>query len=145
MKGKIVLKKYPNRRLYDTESCSYVTLGQVTAYIKDNRTIEVINSETGEDITASVLTNILSMMAKQGDRILPVSLLHLCIQYGESDLNDFFGIYLEKTLQSYIACNRSSDEPMSNFLKLDEKISENAVDALKQVNLFPWLDDYFSK
>lgn len=131
--------------MYDTESCCYVTLKQVAASIRQNRIIEVIDTETGNDITLFTLTNILMDMAKQGNHLLPLSLLHVCVQYGQDSLNDIFINHLEKTIQNYIDNRKLIDDSLDNVFTFGEQISENAMDVLKSTNLFPWLDDYLSR
>src|SRR4051812_11497829 len=57
--GKVTIKKYANRRLYDTESSAYITLDRLAAMVREGREFEVIDAKTGEDITRQVLTQII--------------------------------------------------------------------------------------
>ena len=57
--GKVTIKKYANRRLYDTESSTYITLDRLAAMIREGRDFEVVDAKTGEDITHQVLTQII--------------------------------------------------------------------------------------
>ncbi len=77
--GKVVLKKYSNRRFYDTERNAYVTLNHVGDLIRQGRQVEVNDASTQEDVTAFVLTQIVLEEAKKKNLLLPVSLLHLSI------------------------------------------------------------------
>ena len=140
MTNKLLIKKYPNRRLYNMETCSYVTLEQVADSIRKNRIIKVIDSESELDITPLTLINILMDMAKKGTHVLPISLLHVCIQYGEDDLNDLFISHLENTLQQYIDNRKLLDEGLETFFSLGKKMSKSAMDVVESNPLFPWID-----
>jgi len=102
MAEKILLKKYANRRLYDTEKSTHVTLNQVADMIKQGRRVEVIDAKTKEDVTSFILTQIILEETKKKNILLPVPLLHLIIQYGENVLGEFFEKYLEQTIKNYL-------------------------------------------
>jgi polyhydroxyalkanoate synthesis repressor PhaR len=126
MEGKVLLKKYPNRRLYDTERNAYVTLNHVGDLIRQGRQVEVIDASTQEDVTAFVLTQIVLEEAKKKNLLLPVSLLHLFIQYGDTVLNEFFEKYLQQTLRSYLAYKASFDEQFARWLDLGTNLTGTA-------------------
>ena len=75
MDNKILIKKYPNRRLYNTEASSYITVKDVAELIKLGNRIEVRDVNNGDDVTALVLTQIIMDKAKKNQGLLPVSLL----------------------------------------------------------------------
>jgi polyhydroxyalkanoate synthesis repressor PhaR len=80
---KVTIKKYANRRLYDTESSSYITLDRLAAMIREGRDFEVVDAKTGEDITHQVLTQIIVDEESRGSTMLPVNFLrHLIGLYG---------------------------------------------------------------
>ncbi len=93
----MVLKKYANRRLYDTEKRAFVSLAQIAELVKQGRELEISDDKTGEDVTAFILTQIVLEEAKKKTLLLPVSLLYLLIRYGDSVLSEFFDNYLEQT------------------------------------------------
>ena len=126
MEEKVLLKKYPNRRLYDTERNAYVTLNDVGDLIRQGRQVEVIDASTHEDVTACVLTQIVLEEAKKKNLVLPGSLLHLFIQYGETVLNEFFEKYLQQTLRSYLAYKASFDEQFTKWLDLGANLTAGA-------------------
>lgn len=64
MAGKVIFKKYANRRLYDTEKSAYVSIEQVVGTIKNGRDVAVFDAKTGEDVTAFILSQILVEEAK---------------------------------------------------------------------------------
>ena len=79
--GKVTIKKYANRRLYDTESSSYITLDRLGAMIREGREFEVIDAKSGDDITHQVLTQIIVEEESRGDgaTMLPVNFLRQLI------------------------------------------------------------------
>ena len=80
---KVTIKKYANRRLYDTDSSSYITLDKFAAMIRDGRDFEVIDAKSGEDITHQVLTQIIVEEEARGSTMLPVNFLRQLIgMYG---------------------------------------------------------------
>ena len=76
---KVTIKKYANRRLYDTESSSYITLDRLAAMIREGRDFEVVDAKTGEDITHQVLTQIIVDEEARGSTLLPVNFLRQLI------------------------------------------------------------------
>ena len=115
---KIILKKYSNRRLYDTDKSAYVTLSEVSDMVKQGQWVEVTDAKTGEDVTAFTLTQIIMEEAKKINALLAVPLLHLIIRYGETELADFFGKYLEKMVKSYLSYKQIADEQFNKWLDI---------------------------
>jgi polyhydroxyalkanoate synthesis repressor PhaR len=123
MAEKVLLKKYANRRLYDTEKSSYVTLDQVAEMVRHGRQVEVVDAKTEEDVTGFILTQIVLEEARKKNVLLPVSLLHLFIQYGQNVLEEFFEKYLEQTINGYITYKSTVDEQFKKWLDLGMDIS----------------------
>ncbi len=123
---RITIKKYPNRRLYNTETSSYVTLKDVEEMIREGRQVLVTDAKTDKDVTAFILTQIVMERAKRQHSILPVSLLHLLIRFGEDTLNEFFENYLEQTIHSYLNYKKSLDEQFRICLELGIDLSSIA-------------------
>jgi polyhydroxyalkanoate synthesis repressor PhaR len=121
--NKVILKKYPNRRLYDTERSTYVTLKDVEEMIQQGRQVAVYDVKTEEEVTAFILTQIIMENAKRRNSLLPVSLLHLLIRFGEDVLSEFFEKYLERSIQSYLTYKKSMDEQMRICLELGMDLS----------------------
>jgi len=112
----VVLKKYANRRLYDTEKSVYVTLDQVAQRIKEGNRIQAVDAKTGEDVTDFILTQIVLERARQKNALLPSPLLHMVIRYGDNLLGEFFEKYLEQTIKSYLVYKSKVDEQFSRWL-----------------------------
>jgi polyhydroxyalkanoate synthesis repressor PhaR len=123
MSERVLLKKYPNRRLYDTEKSAYVTLDQVAEMIRRGLRVEVIDAKTQEDVTAFILHQIILEEARMKNGLLPVPLLHMVIQYGDSTLREFFQKYLQQTLENYIAYKKASDEQFRKWLSVGMNLS----------------------
>ena len=143
MTDMIVLKKYANRRLYDTQKSAYVTLGDVAEVIREGKTIKAFDAKTKVDVTGFVLTQIILEEAKNNNALLPVPLLHMIIRYGENVLHDFFENYLEQTIDVYVAYKRESDEQFKNWLEVGMDISGMAQQSLTRLNPFQALFDQF--
>ncbi len=144
MAKKVLLKKYANRRLYDTEKSGYVTLDQVADMIKEGRQVEVVEARTKKDVTAFILTQIILEQAKKKNVLLPVPLLHLIIQYGENVLGEFFKEYLEQTIKNYLTYKRAVDEQFKKWLDLGMGVSETAQQSMTGPTPFQSFLDLFS-
>jgi polyhydroxyalkanoate synthesis repressor PhaR len=122
MPERVLLKKYANRRLYDTEKSAYITLGQVADMIREGRQVQVVDAKTEEDMTAFILTQIIVEEARKNNSLLPVTLLHLIIQYGETVLNEFFDNYLEITLRNYLSYKATLDQQFRSWLDMGKNL-----------------------
>jgi len=139
MKDKILIKKYPNRRLYNTNLSKYITLNDVADLIKEGYLVEVRSVTTDEDVTAIVLTQIIMEKAKENKDLLPVSLLHLVIQFGESHLHEFFDNYLEKTMENYLVYRKAMDDQVNAYLDMGmdfSNLAEKTLKDLESLNIF---------
>lgn len=134
MPGKILLKKYSNRRLYDTEKSAYVTLSQVAETIRKGNIVEVVDAQTQEDVTAFTLTQIVMEEAKNRNALLPTPLLHLIIRYGENVLAEFFEKYLEQTIKSYLNYKNAVDGQFKKWLEMGQDFSDLAQKSLSDLN-----------
>ena len=109
----ITIKKYANRRLYNTATSSYVTLDHLAEMVKDGVEFAVYDAKTGEDITRSVLTHIIVEQENKGQNLLPVSFLrHLISFYGDS-LEAVVPKYLEHSMHSFAR----NQEQMRDYLQ----------------------------
>lgn len=136
MAEKIIIKKYSNRRLYDTENNAYVTLTQVAGIIKNGRTVEVIDAKTREDVTAFTLTQIVLEEARKKNFLLPIPLLHLMIQFGEAVLSEFFERYLQQIIRNYLAYKESVDRNFEKWLDLSSSLADQAKKSMGSMSAF---------
>jgi polyhydroxyalkanoate synthesis repressor PhaR len=99
--GPVIIKKYANRRLYNTESSSYITLDHLAAMTREGRDFKVVDAKTDEDITHNVLTQIIMEEEARGQTMLPVNFLRqLIAMYGDS-MQAFVPSYLEASMESF--------------------------------------------
>ncbi len=95
-----VIKKYPNRRLYDTAESRYITLTDIRDLVIANVELAVIDKKSGDDITRSILLQVISEQEQQGDPIMSKAFLaHIIRAYG-SAAPEFLARHLEETITS---------------------------------------------
>jgi polyhydroxyalkanoate synthesis repressor PhaR len=100
--GKVTIKKYANRRLYDTESSTYITLDRLAQMVRDGREFEVVDAKTGEDITRQVLTQIIvDEEARGGTTMLPINFLKQLIGLYGNSMQNFVPQYLEAAMDAF--------------------------------------------
>lgn len=97
-----VIKKYPNRRLYDTEISSYITIEDVRQLIVDGQEFEVRDAKSGEDLTRQVLLQIIAEHEGDGQPMLSTQLLSQIIRFYGDSLQGFMGSYLERSMQLFL-------------------------------------------
>lgn len=102
----LVVKKYSNRRLYDTEESRYITLDELTERIRDGADVRVIDAKTGEDLTQATLTQVI--LEGPAAKLLPVPLLTQLIRMQDDALGEFFGKYVSGTLELYLAAKQGA-------------------------------------
>ena len=120
--AKVTIKKYANRRLYDTESSAYITLDKLAAMIRDGRDFEVVDAKTGDDITHQVLTQIIVDEEARGSTMLPVNFLRQLI--------GLYGGSMESTVPQYL------DAAMDAFSKNQEAMRTAFSGNLGGSNVF---------
>ena len=99
--GPVVIKKYANRRLYNTQTSSYVTLDHLAGMVKDGVEFEVQDARTGDDITRSVLTQIIFEEEAKGQNLLPIKFLRQLIRFYGDSLQAFVPGYLDMSMDSF--------------------------------------------
>jgi len=99
--GPVVIKKYANRRLYNTQTSSYVTLDHLAQMVKEGTEFEVQDARSGEDITRSVLTQIIFEEEAKGQNLLPIKFLRQLIRFYGDSLQAFVPGYLDMSMDSF--------------------------------------------
>ena len=130
MTDHLVLKKYSNRRLYDTRNSRYVTLEDVSTMIRSGEQVQIQDAASGEDVTEFILTQIVLEAAKRKNSFLPVSVLHLIICYGDNVLGEFFEKYFHKTLQNYLETKKAFDQQFGQWLDMGMDLSRRMPDMM---------------
>ncbi len=99
--GKVTIKKYANRRLYDTESSAYITLDRLSEMVREGREFEVVDAKSGEDITRHVLTQIIVDEESRGSTMLPVNFLKQLIGLYGNSMQGVVPQYLEAAMDAF--------------------------------------------
>ena len=99
--GKVTIKKYANRRLYDTESSTYITLDRLAQMVREGREFEVVDAKSGEDITRQVLTQIIVDEESRGTTMLPINFLKQLIGLYGNSMQNFVPSYLEAAMDAF--------------------------------------------
>ena len=125
----IIIKKYANRRLYNTASSSYITLEDLAKMVRENVEFQVLDAKTGDDITHSILTQIIMDEESNSGQMLPVSFLRQLIgMYGNS-MQAMMPSYLEASMANF-------RDNQSKIREAFEKgISSNPLTAIHETNM----------
>ena len=109
----LTIKKYPNRRLYDTEQSRYITLQELIARIQAGRDVQVLDAQTHEDLTQATLVHLLV----EGDRaaLLPVPVLRQLVRMKDDALAEFYGSYMTWALDLYFGMKQRAAASMNPF------------------------------
>ena len=97
-----VIKKYPNRRLYDTEISSYITIEDVRQLIVEGESFEVRDAKSGEDLTRSILLQIILEEESGGMPMFSSNMLSQIIRFYGHAMQGIMGSYLEKNIQAFM-------------------------------------------
>lgn len=116
---RIKLRKYRNRRYYDTTRSTHVTLEDIYVLVREGHDIEVTDSQTGEDITARVLTQIITEYDPLKLGVFPVQLLHQVIRANEPLVREFVEKYFNQALSAYLESQQRFDGYLRRSLGLD--------------------------
>ena len=146
----IIIKKYANRRLYNTDTSSYITLDDLAKMVRENVDFHVLDAKTGDDITHTILTQIIVEEESHGTQMLPVSFLRdLISMYGNS-MQAMMPSYLEASmtnlrknreqLQAAFAKGIESN-PLAKMDEANFKMMQNAAEAFIPATRKPARDD----
>jgi len=97
----VVIKKYPNRRLYDTSASRYINLEDIAKFVREGKDVQVVDAQTGEDLTRVTLTQIIMEDAKQEPTGLPVEMLKQLIVSSDRMGREFIMWYLKSAYDAY--------------------------------------------
>lgn len=145
----VTIKKYANRRLYNTATSSYVTLDHLCQMVKDEIDFVVYDAKTGEDITRAVLTQIIVEEESKGQNLLPIGFLRQLIGfYGNNMQQMLVPPYLEATMQSFSKNQEKMQEMMEGtfgtvfpFAPLEEMSKQNMAMFERAFQFFnPYMD-----
>ena len=129
----IVIKKYANRRLYNTSASSYVTLGTLCMMVKEGQDFVVRDAKSGEDITRSVLTQIIFEEENKGQNLLPIFFLRQLICFYGDSLQNMVPRYLDSTMAAFTQNQEQFRQHFSKSIVNANPISK--MEELGQQNL----------
>lgn len=142
-KSTVVIKKYANRRLYNTEASSYVTLEDLARMVREGRDFAVYDAKTGDDITRGVLTQIIVEEEAKGRSLLPTSFLRQLIGFYGDSLQSLVPRYLEVAMSGFARQQEqmrlSVGQTMGGFnplVGLEEISKQNMAMMERAMNLF---------
>ena len=124
----VVIKKYGNRRLYDTAGSRYVNLDQIATLIREGREVRVVDAKTGQDLTRVTLTQIITEDAKEKPTGLPLELLRQLIMASDQVRQEFVMWYLKSAFDTY---QKVQDAVQSRLGEIQSAIL-SPVDMMKQ-------------
>jgi polyhydroxyalkanoate synthesis repressor PhaR len=131
-----IIKKYPNRRLYDTAISCYVTIEDVHQLVVSGTAFEVHDAKTGVDLTRQVLLQIITEREESGQPMLSTQLLQQLIRFYGDQLQGFMSSYLEKSMQSFLDQQGQFRNQLNNLigqspLGVFQAVAERNLDLLK--------------
>ena len=132
----IVIKKYANRRLYNTGESKYVTLDDLSEMVRANTDFIVLDAKSGEDITRSVLTQIIFEQESKGQSMLPVQFLRRLIRFYGDQMQGFLPPYLEMSMESFAKAQEQMRENMSRTFGASTPMAAFEEQAQRNMALF---------
>ncbi|MBX7147886.1 hypothetical protein K1X76_02270 [bacterium] len=114
--GKVVIKRYQNRKLYDTQNSTYVTLEDIAKMIKSGEDVQIVDNRNKEDLTAVTLAQILFEEEKKKKSLLPLSALRRIIQDGGENIKNFFEQKIDAGMDQ-LAKAKNEAEKVIDFIK----------------------------
>ena len=115
----MVVKKYGNRRLYDTTESRYITLEELADRVRGGEDVQVVDAKTGKDLTQQTLAHII-LESRGAAKLLPVPLLKQLVRMGDDALGEFFGMYLSSALELYLSAKQGARAmvPYNPFMQM---------------------------
>ena len=116
--NRVLIKRYANRRLYNTETSSYITLQDLIALIRAGKEIQVIDSTSKEEVTKLILTQIILEAEKNKQSLLPTAFLYQLIRSQEESVQDFFQNYLAASFDAYLKTRQEFERRFRGWLEM---------------------------
>lgn len=138
------IKKYSNRRLYDTANSCYITLAEVREIVLNQEEIVVVDSESGEDITRQILLQIVSDQELGGQPMFTTELLIQMIRFSGGGFQNVFTDYLEKAMQMVANQQQAYQRQMAEMMNAD-LMNEMGDMAMRNMNMMNELQQQFMK
>lgn len=151
-KDSVVIKKYANRRLYDTETSAYITLEDLCQRVKDGKEFVVVDAKTNEDLTRQVLTQIIFEQEVKGNHLLPLSFLRTVIRFCGDKMQTVLQHYLDASMKTFLnnqervqtVFGRAIADGMSPLSQIEEMTRQNVAFFEKAFTMFSPFGNYFN-
>ena len=115
-----LIKKYPNRRLYDTQTSTYITLADVKQLVLDNENFQVVDAKSAEDLTRPILLQIILEEEAGGMPMFSAEMLSQIIRFYGNAMQGMMGSYLEKNIQAFIDIQGKLSEQSKAFYETNK-------------------------
>ena len=133
-----VIKKYPNRRLYDTTTSSYITLAEIKHLVMDGHTFAVKDAKSGEDLTRSILLQIILEEESAGAPMFTEAVLANIIRFYGHAMQGYMGSYLESNLQSLMLMQSKMGHQSNNIMsQMQDQMQKQTAQFLTAFGLKP--------
>lgn len=148
----VVIKKYANRRLYDTETSAYITLEDMCERVKAGRDFVVVDAKTGQDLTRQVLTQIILERELKGHQLLPVEFLRSVIGFYDDKMQSVLQNYLDASMKAFMtnqdkmrSVMGKSQTGFAPFNQFEEMTRQNVAFFEKAFSMFSPLNMFENK
>ena len=131
--GERIIKKYPNRRLYDTDTSSYITLAEIKRMVMDNEPFVVRDAKTAEDLTRSILLQIILEEEANGSPMFTAPVLANIIRFYGHTMQGFMGGYLEKNMQALMEMKMPAVPSANVFQDLQAQFQDQLQKQTEQL------------
>lgn len=133
---KRIIKKYANRRLYDTHTSKHVTAKGIRQLIVEGHDVQIIDDTNNNDITGQLLLQIIAEQEQGGRPLLDSVLLHGIIRYYGHPMQEMMGHYLTRAMESYLTQQHSIQQQMTSLL--EPEAASEALHTMAKTNLKNW-------
>lgn len=115
---KLIIKRYGNRRLYNTETRAYINYQDLAKIVRDGSDVQVIDSTTKEDVTKAVLIQVILEEEKNNQTVLPTEFLFQLLRTREDSVQDFFKNHLSASFNAYLKTKEEFDNRFRSMLEM---------------------------
>ena len=116
--GELIIKRYSNRRLYNTETKDYVSYEDLASIVREGTDIKVVDSKTKEDVTKTVLIQVILEEEKKDQTVLPTDFLFQVLRSRDDSLQDFFKNHLSASFEAYLKTKEEFDNRFRSILEM---------------------------
>ena len=134
-----IIKKYPNRRLYDTQESQYITLDDIHRMVRRENDFQVIDAKTGADLTRATLLQIIYQQEEQAHPLLTSELLKSILGFYDDPMHSMLSRYLEHSISVFRDHQADLKSPLNSLLASQTQI--NLLHDLAEETITDWLDD----